>query len=123
MITFTFEFEELPIVVEGGFEAGLVNGSALISIHNYDEWYIRQVFLDGSRKKQAAVGFDRKPIEIDRNSWLFLSICDQLESGRFKQYVDDAVVEELSACGDDIADQRREERREHSTLNKSQQGV
>ena len=111
MFTFTYEFEELPLVVEGGIEAGLINGSALISVHNYDEWYIRLVFLEGYRKKPDAAGFDRKPVEIDRKSWLFLAVCERLEDS-WKHYVDKAVAEALSAAGDDIADQRRERMRD-----------
>ena len=112
MFTFTYEFEELPLVVECGFDAGLISGSALISVHELDDWYIKKVFLDGFRKKHNASGFDRKPIEVDYKSWIFLAICDQLDGGKFKQYVEDAIAKEYDGLRDQAADQRRERMRD-----------
>ena len=114
MLKITYEFEELPLVVEGGFAGGLINGSALISVHSDDEWFIRRVFLDGNRKKLDAPGFEHKPIEVDYKSWIFLAVCDQLENGVFKQYVENAIAEEMKALGDDAADHRRERMRDEA---------
>ncbi len=114
----SFPFEELPLIVEVGFEAGLVNGSADIHAEASGEWFVDKIFLDGSR--EASVGFDRKPIEIDRGHWLWSAIIDQLENGRFKSHVEDAV--EKARDADDVGPSRSEFS-EHSTLNAAQQGV
>lgn len=113
-----FIFEELPLVVELGFEAGLVNGSADIHAEATGEWFVDKIFLDGLRK--APVGFERRPVEIDRGRWLWSAILDQLENGSFKPHVEDAVEKAIDA--DDVGPSRSENS-EHSTLNAAQQGV
>ena len=111
-----FKFEELPLIVAGGVEAGLVTGHANIHAHPGGEWFVDEVFLDGYRK--AKVGFDVVPVEIERTSPLFLMIIDQLETGRFKSAVEDAVTSALDA--DDV--RLRSDFAEHNTLSHAQQG-
>lgn len=113
-----FEFCELPLIVDLGFEAGLVNGSASIHAEPTGEWFVDNIFLDGSKPKDGG-GFERRPVEIDRKNWLWLAILDQLENGRFKAHVQDAVEKALDA--DDV--RPRSDFDEHNTLNHAQQGV
>ena len=115
-----FEFEELPLIVDLGFEAGLVNGSADIHAHEGGEWFVDKIFLDGSRPLAPCAGFERRPVELDRGSAIYLAILDQLENGRFKDSIVDAVREALDA--DDVGTSPRSEFTEHSTLNRAQQG-
>ncbi len=79
---FTFSFEELPLVIEGGFEAGLVNGSAEISYHRDGEWTIHSISLDGCKRLHHTVeelwvaaqtmkflpAYERKPVALDEGS-------------------------------------------------------
>lgn len=111
-----FEFEELPLIVVSGVEAGLINGSANIHAHVDGEWFVDEIFLDGYRK--AAVGFELVPTEVERTSPLFLLILDQLENGRFRTSVESAVAAALDA--DDV--RPRSDFSEHNTLSHAQQG-
>lgn len=107
--TFTFEFEELPLVVEGGFEAGLVNGSAEIAYYPDGAWFIDGISLAGSKRlywtlddRVTAIRagktlpvFDRKPVELDAGSPLFLMIFERLEND-WRAAVSDAVQEQIT---------------------------
>lgn len=130
-----FSFEELPLVVEGGFEAGLVNGEAEISFQADGEFCVGRIFLDGHRRRPvsdvmrecfaniAANGniaavpgmFERKSVEIERGSWLYAAIHEQLENGTFKDAVRVAVSAVLEADGVPLAPLRSE----HSTLHRA----
>lgn len=48
--TLQFRFEELPLVVDAGFEAGEVSGSAEIGYHGDGEWCVRAIALDGAKR-------------------------------------------------------------------------
>lgn len=132
-----FEFCELALLIDLSFEAGLVNGTATIAYENDGEWFVREIALDGFRKRTAAEMadvaekalhgsarlpmFERKPVIIDRAShaWLYGAIHDQLENGRFKAQIEDAIDEDREAARDDAADRKRQaqrdDRTEHST--------
>ena len=128
MTAIKLNFDELPLIVEDGFEAGLVNGTAAISYHADNEWCVTGISLDGARlrtiaERTAGGGvFERKPVALESTGWLYLAILHQLENGRFKSFVEDAIDADRAASADDAADQRREARNEHSTLNRAQQG-
>ena len=91
--TVTYEFSELPMVIDLGFEAGLVNGSAEISYFADGEWSVSAIYLDGHKKlrptlqdylKAHAEGrtlpvFEEKPVALDAGSSLHLIILDRLE--------------------------------------------
>jgi hypothetical protein len=129
-----FDFEELPLIVDLGFEAGLVNGIATIGYEDDGEWFVREIALDGFRKLAGAniqAGgipksiYERKPVVLDRASytWLYSAICDQLENGRFKNHVVDAVQNALSEHDEDSGTRRPDPNAEHSTMNRAQQGA
>lgn len=128
----TFDFEEMPLIVEGGFEAGLVNGSATIRYHADGEWSVGEIFLEGYRERpkaerdamEAATGkaaprFERKNIEVDRPSQIYLAVMDRLETGSYRDQVQEKVNFELADAG--ISP--RSDFAEHNTLNRAQQGV
>ena len=137
MAEIDFDFEELAIVVDLGFEAGLVNGSATIAYESDGEWFVREIRLDGHRLRSLAertgddtIGMiERRAVVIDRadRAWLYLAILDQLENGRFKDHVADAIKDDRAARADEHADherdRRRDDRDEHSTLDRAHQGV
>jgi len=132
-----FDFEELPLIVDLGFEAGLVNGIATIGYEDDGEWFVREIALDGFRRRSAqecldlhepgkvCPCFEIKPVVIDRASyaWLYAAICDQLENGRFKNHVVDAVQNALSEYDEGSGTRRPDPNAEHSTMNRAQQGV
>lgn len=121
--TFSFEFDELPLVIEGGFEAGLIAGSAEVSYFRDGEWTITGISLDGhrllsptERDALAEIGkpppfFERKSIALDAGTSLFNSILHRLEHewrGKVQDAVNDAIEEDREIAADDYADHRRE---------------
>lgn len=106
---FRFTFEELPLVVEGGFEAGLVTGSAQITYWREDgctEWTVGKIYLEGHRKateQEHAAGsrwFITRDVEINRaeQEWLYLAIFGQLDGEQsWRDLIDDAVSKRLES--------------------------
>lgn len=47
--TLIYPFEELPLIIDAGFESGLVNGSAEIEFDADGGWGIVSIALDGHR--------------------------------------------------------------------------
>ena len=120
---FNYEFDELPLVIEGGFDAGLIAGSAEVSYFRDGEWTITGIYLDGlrmlspsERDDLAEIGkpppfFDRKSIALDAGTSLFNSILHRLEHewrGKVQDAVNDAIEDDRAADADDAADYRRD---------------
>lgn len=123
--TFEFSFDELPLVIEGGFEAGLIAGSAEVSYFRDGEWTITGISLDGHRLRSnrelddhAALGkpvpmFERKSIALDAGTSLFGTILHRLEHewrGKVQDAVIEAIAEDREIAADDYADMKRDER-------------
>ena len=121
--TFEFSFDELPMVIEGGFEAGLIAGSAEVSYFRDGEWTITRIYLDGhrllspsERDALAEAGkpvsfFERKSVALDAGTSLFNSILHRLEHewrGKVQDAVNDAIEEDRAADADNAADYRRD---------------
>jgi hypothetical protein len=69
-----FQFEELPLLIEDSFHAGLVAGEANIAIRDDGEWFVEEIYLNGYRKKPDG-SYQRRPVEIDnRNSAIYRAI-------------------------------------------------
>jgi len=122
--TLTFQFEELPLVIEGGVEAGDVAGSAEIAYHGDGAWTIRSIALDGARRlvhaprdiaTAARTGrglpaFARHSIMLDEGDPLYLRIYHRLEH-EWHPRVQSAVIEQLADDRDTRADSRADRRR------------
>lgn len=107
-----FSFEELALIVEDGFEAGLINGTATIRYQTDGKWAVREIALDGFRRRTEAARaeiatvqkkpvalirmFDQKPVALCRDSypWLFGIIVDRLESEPWRARIAEAVADE-----------------------------
>ena len=127
MKSFLFSFDDLPLVIENGFEACYITGDADISYTRDGEWAIESIVFDGRRKikrsiedymEAAAKGvfpktWEEKPVELDRGTPIHSIIYDRLEN-EWRDQVDEAVqgqIEEDRICAaDDYADQRRDAR-------------
>jgi hypothetical protein len=69
MAILSFNFCELPLVTDLGFEAAPVNGSAEISFDNEGGWAVRSIALDATRKATDAERphhglFVREPVTL-----------------------------------------------------------
>ena len=111
--TITYDFEELPLLIGNGIEAGHVNGSAEIEFSDEGEWRVAAIYLDGSK--------DGKPaqLEVDTHSEIRLNIIDSLERGSRKGRVEAAVWSAL----EDMGVSAPSDYREHSTMHHAYQGV
>jgi hypothetical protein len=104
MHSLSYSFEELPtITTPDGFEAGEVNGTAEIRFTDDGEFFIKEICLDGSRRRISIIGqfigFDRQPVSLERTSWLYMAIHDHLENGRFRQFVENEISKALEDAG------------------------
>lgn len=105
--SFRYVFEELPLIVEGDFSAGLVNGSAEISYwreDGYTEVFVGRIWLDGHRKATAeeiASGsglFITRDVEItqDEHSAIYLAIFGQLDDGSWREHITGLANEKMA---------------------------
>jgi hypothetical protein len=103
MDTLTYEFDDLPIIVEGGFEAGGLSGQAIINFHSDGDWFVDEIYLSGTKRIYVDGNFDRfedKYLAIyDNTSWLYRTIFGQLTNGSFKDSIQDKVNSELEWSG------------------------
>ena len=119
-LTLEFRFEELPLVIEGGFEAGEVSGSAEIAYHRDGEWCVRAIALDGARRLTPAEmepggaapqqRFRRRPVALDDGDPLFLRILDRLEhewADRVRDAVGAGIADAQASRYDERHDRRR----------------
>lgn len=115
MNSLSYEFEELPLIVDDGYRAGLVNGRADITFFEDGEWHIDSIYLDGNKPLYFDGKYVRtaeKTVEIeDQKSWLYLTIWDRLQSRPYRESIQDQVCAELDEAGVHA----RSDREEHST--------
>lgn len=125
--TFQFCFDELPLVIENGFEAGLITGEATISYSGDEEWGIEGISFDGYRRNRWTVedhwiasqtgkplpSYDRKPVTLDATSPLHGIIYHRLENewrGKVSNAVQEQIEEDRQCAADEYADMKRDER-------------
>lgn len=108
--TLIFTFQELPLTIDKGFEAGLVNGQAEIT-YNSDVWSfcVSGLWLDGYKEveyteEQKMVAklidkdlplFETKLVNVDAGSWLDTTICGRLYA-EWSHKVHEAIREQLA---------------------------
>lgn len=108
-----FEFDNLPILSDLGFEAGPVDGRATpvdgratISFDDEGAWHVTDISLNGHKH----VASPHYPISGDwirgqvhvcpkANPWLYAAIRDRLEAGEFNSTITDKVAEALDEMG------------------------
>lgn len=107
MPTFNFTFEELPLAIVNGIEAGLVNGQAEIT-YGRDHWTIGTITLEGFGQRVNGV---RQWPQVACPEAVSTIICQRLE-GEWSSKIDDAVAEQIEIDREDAAESRAEMRRE-----------
>jgi hypothetical protein len=124
--SFFFDFEEMPVTVDGGFDLGSMEGRADISYDREGTWAIEGIQLLGSKRlnyapgerlKLAALGepapnYEKNMIWLDRGTSLFLMLHEVLEN-KWHSNVQDAVMERLvedhAEAGHRLADYKRDQ--------------
>jgi hypothetical protein len=106
--TFTYSFEELPLVLENGIQAALVEGEAEIS-YTRDVWdfTIKSVSLNSWNEKSRTW----KCVALDEGNPLHGIIYDRLEHFA-SDSVQEAIREQLAEDRAEAAEMRAEMRRD-----------
>ena len=111
---FSYEFEELPLVMHGDIPAGLINGCAEIKYNRAGCWDIQSVSIEGYQtltptERERGVKpwvYVKAPVE------LALMIYERLYGTMWSAKVQDAVNEQLESDREDAADERADMRRD-----------
>ena len=102
-----FEISDLPLVIENGIEAGLIEGLAVVSYDQHGDWGIKSIYMYGYKKNDRAA----YPVKLDSGTFLESLIRFRLEHD-WRQKVQDeinaAVENDRESDADDRADMRRE---------------
>ena len=125
---FRFSFSELPLLIEDGFEAAMIEGQAEISYSRDGSWGISSISLNGYKRNQWTLAdyaqavtktgelppaFTHKQITLDVGTMLQSLIYHRLEC-EWRVLVQEAVAEQIAidreAEADNLADMRREDR-------------
>jgi len=118
--TFTYSFEQLPLIVEGAFEDSGLSGEAEISYWADGSWSINSISVELARFKtadeRAATGLTsnwvRKQYPLDACSPIYLILYERLEvdkRGYVQAAVDDQIADDLDDAREWLADHRRDD--------------
>ena len=107
-MTFTYEFEELPLVISSGIEAGLINGTAEIE-YSRNDWQIGNITVEGFGER---VNGKRQWPQVSAPEAIATIIRARLE-GEWYDKVYTAFVEQLASDREDAAEMRADMRRDH----------
>lgn len=93
-----YDFEELPLIVRGNLQAGLISGTALLNYWPDGTWGISELYLDGFQPAANPRGFVRQPYPLERGTFLHTTILDRLSHGewfkRAQDFVNNTIDEE-----------------------------
>jgi len=105
--SFTYLFEELPLVRSGGYSACEVSGRAEIRYDTSGAWSVQRIGFDGFRPRVTAPTlapseqpqgrFERARIWLDAGDPIQLLIYDRLEhdwNARVQRQVDDRIFDD-----------------------------
>lgn len=118
--TLEFEFDELPLIIDLGFDAAIISGMADISYRADGEWSVSAIYVDGYRERSLVerakmrgdgTRFEKKLVEIERGSWMFDTIARRLENewrDKVQNAVNEAIGEDRACAADNAADYRRD---------------
>ncbi len=121
--TLEFEFDELPLIIDLGFDAAIISGMADISYPPDGEWSVSAIYVDGYRERSLVekakmrgdgivpTSFEKKLVEIERGSWMFDTIARRLENewrDKVQNAVNEAIGEDRACAADNAADYRRD---------------
>ena len=114
MATFTYEFEELPLVIANGIPAGQINGCAELTFDRNGAWEVQSVCVEGYQTlTQAERSAGKKP-------WIYVAapaeiawIVEERLSKEWHFRVQEAVREAIEAEREAAAEYRADWRREY----------
>jgi hypothetical protein len=101
-----FDFSDIPLLSTGDLVTGFVEGHAEITVQDDGGWIIDKIFLVGHRKGKY------ETFQLERFSPHFHTVYLELESGSWRDAINDAVSNALEEEGVSV----RPLHSEHSTL-------
>ena len=127
MKSFTYLFEELPLVVSNGYSACEVSGFAEITYDTRGAWSVGRIGFEAFKAPPAVEpaprpdrpqpGFQRIPLWLDAGDPIQLMIYHRLEHdwcARIQRQVDDRLFDDCEPMADRSADHTISLRRELS---------
>jgi len=106
--TFKFSFDEIPLAIVDGIEAGFINGQAEIEYYRDGEWDVMSVSLEGFGER---VDGKRQWPYVPAPAPIADIVCQRLHKEWFDR-VCNAVTEQLASDREDAAEMRAEMRRD-----------
>jgi hypothetical protein len=119
MNSFTYEFDELPLVISNGIPAGLINGCAEIKYTRYGEFDGFDGFcVEGYQERTA----EERARGV--RPWVYVTAPDELAAliearlgtSEWGEKIQDAINEQLASDREEAAERRAESRREEMML-------
>ncbi len=118
MKSFTYLFEELPLVISNGYSACDVSGFAEIRYDPRGAWSVERIGFDALRPRTPTEAsatrlapsrprFERAPLWLDAGDPIQLIIYDRLEHewrARVQRQVDDLIFDDRSDVDERAAD-------------------
>lgn len=120
--TFTYSFQDLPLIVDGPFEDNGVDGEAEVSYSTDGSWSIEAIGVQVARTKTTEelqqTGLTGSRIYqihwLEKSSPLYTILLDRLEDNNrrgVQRDVEDQIEQDREWARDDAADHRRDERK------------
>ena len=114
--SFTYYFDDMPLIVRDGFDAGLICGEAEIYYTYEDDFAVGDVAVEGWRRRENSILIDRKAVGLASDEPLAIWIRHRLEN-EYRQWVLDAIGDDIrlrreyaeETAAEHRADQRRED--------------
>lgn len=100
---FTYEFDELPVLQDLGFDFGAFAGEAVIRFENAHDWFVAAIRLDGSRYDRETRTHDRKKLTLDSDTHapFYHIILDQLENNKaFSDHIEGEIEKIMNRASD-----------------------
>lgn len=101
-----YKFQELPLLIDHGFSAGLVSGQAVIAYWPDGEWGVTEIYLEGCRRRPTrdivaelktggpVKSWEEKLVPVERGTELHSLILGRLLD-EWRGYVCDKVQDVL----------------------------
>jgi len=118
MNTLVYEFSEVPLLIDDGIEAGLMDGKASIAFDEEGEWYVDGITLDAYQSGKGALG--KTSMDLNEHepehAWLYHVIELRLtnEKDGWFDNISEAVRLQLAEDGISIIPQAEIDYREHA---------
>jgi hypothetical protein len=108
MQTFNYDFDELPLVIFNGIEAGFINGAAEIKYGPDGDWLIGDLTVEGfGERVNGKRVWPQVPAPDELATLIVYRLWNEWR-GKVQDAVNEQIAADLEAAADDYADMRRD---------------